>query len=132
VECSSEGNFAIDGLSPRPYTLAAWRATRERIELFAASPATPGQGPVEIVIPQASARRTVELRCLDPKGAPLARLRVGFPGTPAIATTDAQGKLVLNGVLPQQLTLVLVTVDGKVLVRVVDLRDAVELVLDTR
>lgn len=121
VQSFADGSFAIDGLSRRPYTLAAWRAARERIELFAASPAAPGEGPVEILIPPPAARRTIELRCIDETGVPQPNVRVGLPGTPATAATDRDGRIVFTGALPAQLTLVLVTLDGSVLVRVVDL-----------
>ncbi len=132
AQSSSDGSFEIDGLAQRPYTVAAWRAARECIELFASTPATPEQGPIEIQIPEPDACRTVELRCVDTKGAPLARLRVGFPGAPAVATSDEAGRLVLSGVFPSQLMLVLCTADGKVLRQVVDTSASVELVIDPR
>jgi len=113
VQCSADGSFTVDGLSPRPYTLAAWRAARERIELHAAAPATPEQGPIEIQVPPAGACRTIELRCVDSQAAPLARLRVGLPGAPAIAATDEQGKLVLTGALPPRVTLIVSMADGR-------------------
>ncbi len=132
VQSAADGSFAIDGLSQRPYTLAAWRAARERIELFAASPAAPGEGPVEILIPPDAARRTVELRCLDATGVPLPNVRVGLPGAPPAAATNQDGKIVLTGALPAQLTLVLVTPDGSVLARVVDPSADADVLLDGR
>jgi len=130
AQCSADGSFAIDGLSQRAYTLAAWRSARERIELFAAPPALPGTGEVEIQIPSSASGRTVEPRCVDSKGAPLSGVRVGFPGTPAIATTDARGKIVIVGAPPARLKLVVTTLDGSVLVKVLDLSDPADIVLD--
>lgn len=132
LQSSVDGRFAVDGLAQRAYTVAAWRAARERIELFAAAPTTPGQGPVEILIPDADACRTVELRWVDSKGVQQAKLRVGLPGSPAVATTDESGRFVLSGVFPSSLTLVLCTTDGKVLRQTVDATASAELVLDVR
>lgn len=132
VQSSVDGSFAVDGLAQRPYTVAAWRAARERIELFAAAAATPDQGPIEIQIPNADACRTVELRCITSKGEPLARLRVGFPGAPAVAASDESGRLVLTGAFPPRLTLVLCTVDGRAFRREVDTSASADLVLDLR
>lgn len=132
VQSSADGSFAVDGLAERVYTLAAWRAARARIELFAASPAAPGEAPVEIVIPPPAARRTVELRCVDATGTALPSVRVGLPGAPLSATTDQDGKIVLTGALPARITLVLAPADGRVLVRVVDLSADADVVLPGR
>lgn len=130
VQCTADGSFSVDGLSPRPYTLAAWRATRERIELHAATPAAPDQGPIEIHVPPARECRAIELRCLDSKAAALAGLRVGLPGAPAIASTDEQGRLLLTGALPATLTLVLSTPDGSARSLVVDTATSADIVID--
>jgi hypothetical protein len=121
VQSSADGGFAVDGLAQRAYVLAAWRAARERIELYAAPPATPGGDPVEIVIPPAAERRSVELRCVDARGEPLPGVRAGLPGAPAVATADSDGRLVLSGALPERITLVLCTTDGQVQARSVEL-----------
>jgi hypothetical protein len=130
LQSSVDGSFAIDGLSARPYTLAAWRAARDRVDLFATSPVEPGRDPVEIPIPPADARRTIELRCLDSRGTPLPNVRVSLPGAPPIAATNQAGKIVLAGVLPAQITLALPKGDGSVQLRVVDLSAHADIVLD--
>lgn len=132
VQSNADGSFSVDGLSPRPYTLAAWRATRERIELHAATPATPDQGPIEIHVVPEREGRTIELRCLDSKAAALVGLRVGLPGAPSIASTDAQGKLLLSGALPPRIKLVVSSVDGRVISTLVDTAASADLVLDLR
>jgi hypothetical protein len=125
-----DGSFSVDGLSQRSYVVAAWRATRSRIELFAAAPATPGDGALEIVIPPEAECRSFELRCVDAMAKPLANLRVGLPGAPAIAATDEQGRLVLTGTLPQTLLLVLSLPDGSTVSRRLDARGPSDVVLD--
>jgi hypothetical protein len=132
VQTSADGAFTIDGLSERPYTLAAWRGERERIELYVAAPAVPPQAPTEIHIPPANECRSVELHCRDANASPLACLRVGLPGTPPIATTDEEGRLLLTGSLPAQLVLVLTTPGGFVSYRDVDLSASADLVLESR
>ena len=130
MQSSANGSFVVDGLSHRLYTLAAWRAARDRIELFAASPASPEQGPIEIQIPEADACRTVAVRCVDSSGMPLVQLRVGLPGAPNSAATSERGILVLTGNLPRSLRLVLSTAYGITLASEVDLLAPSDLVID--
>ncbi len=129
VQAQADGSFSVDGLQQRPYTLAAWRAARDRIELYAARPATPDQGPVEIVVPPANLCGTIELRFVDGAAVPLAHLGVGLPGAPAMATTDGQGRLVLTGSLPPRITLVLLRFPEEVLCQGVDTTRSADVVL---
>jgi hypothetical protein len=84
------------------------------------------------VIPPAAERRTVELRCVDVQGEALPNVRAGLPGSPSIAASDSDGRLVLTGALPARLTLVLCTAEGHVQAHAVELSASATVVIEGR